>query len=101
GDLDQPRRSTMTRGLTCLVVLLAAGSVWAQPEPQPPVRVTVHPRAEPVPALKYHLLPELGDQFPGNAALFYHRAVQMRSEKNLTPEEDDKMSRWVEEPLRE
>ena len=35
----------------------------------------LRPAAEPVPALKYRLLPERNTQIPGNAAIFYHRAV--------------------------
>ena len=33
--------------------------------------------AAPVPALKYRLLPERREQVAGNAAIFYHRAIEM------------------------
>ena len=35
----------------------------------------LRPAAEPVPALKYRLLPERSTLVPGNAAIFYHRAI--------------------------
>jgi hypothetical protein len=39
-----------------------------------PVKLAVHPAAVPDPALKYQLVPDLSEQNPGNAALFYYRA---------------------------
>jgi hypothetical protein len=60
------------------LVLLLAGlptSLPAQPPPPPPpIRLKVQPAASPKPALKYKLLPELGEKTPGNAALLYLRA---------------------------
>ncbi len=38
------------------------------------VKLTLHAAASPVPALKYHLLPEVEELRPGNAALLYQRA---------------------------
>jgi hypothetical protein len=52
-----------------------------------PTKFTLSPAAAPSPALKYHLLPELEDQTPGNAALEYYRAFspdwwgQLRQQK--------------------
>jgi hypothetical protein len=42
-----------------------------------PTILTIHPATEPVPALKYRLVPERNALIPGNAALFYHRAIQI------------------------
>jgi hypothetical protein len=38
--------------------------------------VLIRPAAEPVPALRYRLLPERRELIPGNAAIFYHRAIE-------------------------
>src|SRR4051794_40012980 len=49
-----------------------------QPLPVPPPTViTLRPAGEPVPALKYQLVPERNSLVPGNAALLYHRAIQI------------------------
>ncbi|MBI1917026.1 MAG: hypothetical protein HYS12_20140 [Planctomycetes bacterium] len=58
------------------VLLLAASPSLAQEEGPAvaPVRLTLRPAGEPTPALKYHLLPELRELKPGNAALLYYRA---------------------------
>jgi len=66
----------MRRGLTCLTFLLttAATALAQAPSQVEPTKLTLSPAAAPSPALKYVLLPELGDQTPGNAALEYYRA---------------------------
>ncbi len=45
-------------------------------ESPPPTVITIRPAASPVPALKYSLLPKPEEQIPGNAAIFYHRAIE-------------------------
>ena len=64
-----------------IVLLLLVTAGWpsaaaAQPptEPQPTV-IALRPVAEPVPALRYRLVPEHINLVPGNAAIFYHRGV--------------------------
>jgi hypothetical protein len=47
----------------------------AAPDEAPTVELTLSPAAEPVPALKYWLVPPLGERQRGNAALAYYRAV--------------------------
>ena len=64
----------MKRPLAVLLVLVAAGTTPAQQEMPPGTRLVLSPAKEPVPALKYHLLPELGERTPGNAALLYYRS---------------------------
>jgi hypothetical protein len=62
----------MTRLLTLTALLALGGAADAQP--LPPVRLTLAPMAEPTPALKYPLLPELRERTSGNALLRYYRA---------------------------
>ena len=68
----------MKRTMALLLLMAArwpsAASAQAPPDPQPAV-LTLRPAAEPDPALKYRLVPEHINLVPGNAAIFYHRAV--------------------------
>ena len=77
-----------------------------------PVEVTLRPASAPVPALKYRLVPERRKLIHGNAAIFYHRAIQMvildRGQRMATalsdPAQnrkapDDEISRWTNTPL--
>ena len=68
----------------CVVLLLAAGTMAAaEPRVSPgpgqvaqalnPASLVVSPAAEPVPALKYRLLPSYADLNPGDAAPIYLR----------------------------
>jgi hypothetical protein len=43
-----------------------------------PIKLTLYPSAEPRPAVKYRLLPELMDQIPGNAAVHYGKVTAER-----------------------
>jgi len=69
------------RPLACFLGLLAtalpAVRAQAQADPPPPKVIEIRPMAAPVPALKYRLLPERRDLIVGNAAVFYHRAIEM------------------------
>lgn len=47
----------------------AVGPIRA--DDQAPIKLTLHPAAEPTPALKYRLLPPFTDEIPGNAAVYY------------------------------
>jgi len=58
----------------CLILVVGAAPAPAQPQPPEPIKLTLPPAAEPVPALKYPLLPELSEQTPGNAVQLYYRA---------------------------
>ena len=51
---------------------------------QPSIPIMLRPAAEPIPALKYRLLPERGALVPGNAAVFYHRAIEMLDQARQT-----------------
>jgi hypothetical protein len=66
----------MTRIVIATALLLTLPlAAAAQPEGVPARNLILTPAAEPRPALKYLLLPELRDQQPGNAALVYMRAL--------------------------
>ena len=87
-----------TRATTRLLTILAAGIFYpalaslAFAEEPAPLELTVSPAAEPVPALRYHLLPPLEDRVPGNATPIYLRLVY---------EQGDEWRRlWREEPSR-
>ena len=72
------------RRTMALLFLVAARCPSAAPAQPPPefrqTVVTLRPAAEPVPALKYRLVPERIKLAPGNAAIFYHRAVLIMDE---------------------
>src|SRR5581483_3512345 len=57
-----------------------AGRAQSPPEPPRPTVIVIRPSAEPVPALNYRLVTPKADMVPGNAAVFYHRAILMLSE---------------------
>ena len=67
----------MNRTLTLLAVLVAGGPAAQAQTDHPPLTITLRPAAEPVPALKYRLVPERRALVPGNAATFYHRGIQL------------------------
>lgn len=56
--------------------LLAVMPARGDSDDPPPKVITIRPAPAPVPALKYRLLPERRDLLPGNAAIFYHRAIE-------------------------
>jgi hypothetical protein len=71
-----------------------------EPDDQAPVtRLTIHPAAEPSPALRYRLLPSLIDTRPGNAAVFYNKACLMYSEANDRNKELQKLAEWLDAPI--
>ena len=59
-----------------LAFLATAGKAHAQGEPPTVVPIVLRPAPAPVPALKYRILPERHDLVQGNAAIFYHRAIE-------------------------
>lgn len=82
----------------------ALGAAVAQPPPEP-IRLTVRPAAEPVPALQYRLIPDLLDQAPGNAAFLYYRAFSpewfSQSLNRRQPDFFQKVEKWTKTPLAE
>ena len=85
--------------LSAAALLCAALPATAQNTPK---KLTVKPAAEPKPALKYVLLPEVRDVQPGNAALAYMRAMNPVSYANfarIKHEDWEASSDWLEGPL--
>jgi hypothetical protein len=95
------------------MVVVATGfvtRVQAGQEADKPTQIVLRPAAAPVPALKYQLLPERRRLVPGNAALLYHRAIEMsmqrqarapRGEKAADPtlSRGNTVADWVTGPL--
>jgi hypothetical protein len=74
----------------------------AQPRSDEPIRLTIRPAAEPVPALKYRLLSELDEQEAGNRALLYYRSLSPEWWTNLRrPEEMEKFSKALTTPRKQ
>jgi hypothetical protein len=67
------------------------------PSRPPPIRLEVRPAAEPVPALRYKLLPELRDLKRGNAALLYYRSFSPEWLTHLRPEVRKKLDAWSQD----
>ena len=70
-----------------LIIWLCFGSLGAiEAEVTPPagptlIPITLQPATPPRPTLKYHLVPEQYGLLPGNAAIFYYRALLMVAER--------------------
>jgi hypothetical protein len=92
----------MIRPLALAAVLaLVAGPAAAQQAP-PAIRLTVEPMAEPVPALKYPLLPPLRELKSGNALLLYYRAFSPEWQVHRrNPWFLDRVGDFNDKPLRE
>ena len=104
----------MRRSIAPLLLALAATPIAAQgqTDADEPTVITLRPADEPTPALKYRLLPEARDLVPGNAAIFYHRAIHKvqdiryrvalrnQSEGSETTEQPEQaISEWISGPL--
>jgi hypothetical protein len=85
-------------GLVCVGAgSLATAQPKPLPKPDPTVRLMLRPAAAPVPALKYHLLPDLIDQTPGNAVVLYYRAFSPEWQILLhRPEVAKLLEKWSE-----
>ena len=82
----QSRRSFMSRrcafvGWLAAAALVSSARANAQEGAVKPTPIVLRPAAAPVPALKYQLLPDHRTPAPGNAAIFYHRAIEMSLEQ--------------------
>src|SRR5262245_40226644 len=59
----------------CLASLLVAPAVAQEKDKDPPwTKLILSPAPAPIPALKYHLVPDLRELKRGNAAVLYQRA---------------------------
>lgn len=89
-----------------------------QPPPKPELKPTVialRPAPEPKPALKYRFALSRVEKTPGNAAIYYHRAIQMLLSKRnaetatarpvagkpATESAEMKISNWIMGPIKD
>lgn len=108
------RSQIVCRVTTILVVGLlftssppgALNTVWADetfPDPAPEVKTyewSLSAAKEPSPALKYKLLYDLADSVPGNAAVYYNRAILMNDQvPKPSLEQQERQWEWYELPL--
>ena len=98
----------MKMRFTAILVLAAAlmpslASAQKPAEPPKVVKITLHPMAEPRPALKYRLFPSILDCRPGNAAVWWNRipAENWRYFSELYKEGGtwEKIDEWMQIPL--
>ena len=75
------RSPSVFLGWLALAALCPSSPVRAQDAAAKPTQIVLRPARAPVPALKYQLLPERRTLVPGNAAIFYHRAVEVMLDK--------------------
>jgi hypothetical protein len=107
--------------IALVAVSIKAAETAAQNKPGPELKVinlNVYPAPIPRPAMKYHLLPRVAEQIPGNAALLYDTIFQQIAyedgvkdgqSKDLKDEKEkgkfnttaDKLSKWLTTPLGE
>lgn len=85
--------------VTLLLLFLNGSSRGAETEP--PVKLTLHPAAQPIPALMYRLLPSRLDQKPGNAAVHYGKVTAEETRFFSSREMLENIDCWQETPLDE
>lgn len=81
-------------------LLFTDGSSYAA-DLAPAVKLTLHPAPQPIPALKYRLLPGRLDQKPGNAAVHYGKVTAEETRFFSSREMLDNIANWQETPLAE
>jgi len=96
----KPIHCLMLRILFPLAVFCMAGIARAGDD-KPPVKLTLHPAAEPRPALKYQLLPEFMDRVPGNAAVYYGKVTAEQIQFFSNQELLGNIERWRKASLEE
>jgi len=100
------RAPALMSGLV-LIVLVSTTLAREEDAEHPAVAIVLRPAAAPVPALKYRILPERSTQIPGNAAIFYHRAINMlqdmrqfkRRDKESPATDEQASGQWITGPL--
>ena len=75
------RRPSVFLVWLALAALGPSFPVEAEEDAAKPTQIILRPAKQPVPALKYQLLPERRTLVAGNAAIFYHRAVELMLDK--------------------
>ena len=100
-------RAVLVRCVAALTLLLASvlnvAPMWADDAAKtaPVTKFVVRATPEPVPALKYRLLPSFLDLKPGNAAIVYTKiSVEFNSPRSEQWRDlDQKIADWQEEPV--
>ncbi len=103
----QPNRYALSRLIALFCIAQSVSALAAEPmadaqkpeDETPTVRLKLRPAAEPRPALKYQLLPLPLDQQPGNAAVFYNKALLIYQQNAELVKQGDKVSQWNDMPL--
>jgi hypothetical protein len=88
--------------LFAFLIILIVAPTAVRADPPEPIKMTLAPAAEPIPALKYTLLPELSEQTPGNAVQLYYRAFSPEWWTNVRKREVmEKVEKVLETPIAE
>ncbi len=101
----------MKSSFSWLVLLLVPLAAGGQPSKKPvdavaaqfpddeikPIKLKIYPASEPVPALRYRLLPELLEKKPGNAAVMYFRGFSPEWNTANNKEVQKALTKWWEE----
>jgi hypothetical protein len=86
---------------TAVSLPLAAVRAQDESENRPPPVIMIRPASSPVPALVHRLLPERRELVPGNAAIFYHRAIErlieVRLRRSIKAHDEKKTPRQINE----
>lgn len=97
-------------GTAVLACLMLTGPSSAQDIPSP-VQIDIHPAGPPKPALKYLIVPGRETLVAGNAAIFYHRAIELLISRRVAdgprdaqgkaagPSDESLLYDWVNDPL--
>jgi hypothetical protein len=104
------RAPALSSGLALVILLTLSAPAMPQDVSEASIPIALRPAAEPNPALKYRLLPERRSRVPGNAAVFYHRAIQMlheagqRARRRMEPgkviaTDEQGVGAWITGPL--
>ena len=73
------------------------------PESTKLIRLTVQPALPPVPALKYTMRHRWTDQYEGNAAPLYYRAILLMQQANVQQKDQishwNNITKWIDAPI--
>jgi hypothetical protein len=84
-----------------LGVLLLLGRTNGGEPTETVIRLTVQPAAEPRPALRYQLLPDLTEMEPGNAIQGYMKAFAEQHNVFVNKESRERQEQWLSMPLKD
>lgn len=90
----------MSRRTSLLLITVACSSLWLSGAPlvaqdAKVVKIAITPSQQPLPSLKFQLLPPYGERLPGNAAVRYARAaLHYRPDEKV----DTEVSQWLALP---